>query len=294
MPSLHSQLIALALRALRVKTRGLGALQPRTPPVPTRSMRERFQVTERQVQGRMVYTVAPRDSAATSGHVLYLHGGAYINSFSKQHWSFIGQLVERLGCTVTAPDYGLAPRHTVDDAFTLLLALYRELVDASGASRLTVMGDSAGGGLGLALAQELRLHGLPQPGHLVLLSPWLDVALENPGIAAVDALDPFLGVPRLREAGRTWAGQRDVRDPRVSPLYGPLEGLAPITLYMGTHDIFVADARTFREQVRTVGGALDYVEVEGMLHVWMLLGLPESKSVLQHLVAKLGTSVGIS
>ena len=199
----------------------------------------------------------------------------------------LAALVTDLNCTVIAPDYPLAPRHTVDDAFAMLDQLYRELLVTIQPENLVVMGDSAGGGLTLALAQKLRDDGLPQPAHLTLLSPWLDVTLVNPEVAPLVKQDPMLEPVSLKAAGLAWAGKRLPTDPLVSPIYGSLKGLAPISLFTGTHDLLFADCRKLQAQAAAQNIPIDYHQAEGMLHVWMLIPTPEAKLAVAQIKAGL-------
>ena len=243
---------------------------------PPRETRHECNVAGRRFHDRKVFTLTPK-TAPSRKHILYIHGGAYVQNFVRQHWTFLAMLVKHTHCTITAPDYPLAPKHTYVDAFAMMIPLYEEIIKTSGAKNTILMGDSAGGGFALALAQKAKVDGIQQPEKIILLSPWLDISLENPQIQAVDPLDPFLGVPGLRQAGGLYAGNTDLRNFMLSPIYGPLQGLAEISLFVGSRDILVADARKLYSLAMEQGTAINYREYEDMLHVWMLLNLPESK-----------------
>lgn len=292
MPSLRSQLFVAILRIIGMK-RNLNRLpqrvanKERTKTEPTRRHRKRHDITRRELNGHNVWTIAPKEGASEK-YLIYLHGGAYVNSFASQHWSFISRLVQRLNCTVVAPDYPHAPEHCVRETSDLVLQVYRETVaQARGPANVVLMGDSSGGGIGLALAQRLREEGESQPGYTVLLSPWLDVTLSHPEIPAVDRVDPFLGVEGLRWAGLAYARDTDPKDHQVSPIYGSLKGLAPISIFIGTRDILHPDCRKVRSRAEAEGINIDYHEYEGMVHNWMLVPLPESKRVLNAIVQRL-------
>jgi acetyl esterase/lipase len=156
-----------------------------------------------------------------------------------------------------------------------------------GSGNVTLMGDSSGGGICLALAQRLREENLPQPRRIVLLAPWLDASLSNPEIAALDNIDPFLDEDGLKYAGSVYARDVDPKDYLVSPLYGSLRGLARVTLFIGTCDILFPDCRKLRDLAAAEGVQIDYREYDDMLHDWMLICLPESKHVLREIVDQL-------
>ena len=288
MPSIQSRAITVLLHLLRVKRtvnrmRERVANGDRTYTEPSKRLHRKHRISKQEINGHLVWTIAPKDNAGDK-HVIYLHGGAYVNSFASQHWDFMSKLVDALNCTVTAPNYPHAPEHYVHDVYTLLLPIYTELAARAGSSNITIMGDSSGGGISLALAQRLREDGLDQPGHVVLLSPWLDATLSNPEIPVVDKIDPFLGVEGLKYGGEVYARDVDPCSYLVSPVYGSLKELAPISLFIGTRDILFPDCRKLREKAASEGVRLDYREYEGMVHNWMLGPMPEAEHAIMEIV----------
>lgn len=284
MPSLRSKLLVVILRLIGVK-RDMHRLSERvaagdrTRTEPTALQRMNFHVTNREVDGHTVWTIAPR-TGSNGNSIIYLHGGVYVSSFASQHWDFITKLVQTLGCTVVAPNYPHAPEYDCRQTVDLVLRVYQETVAAAGsASRVTVMGDSSGGGIALSLAQRLRAEGLAQPANLILLSPWLDASLSNPEIPALDKIDPFLDHAGMQWAGRSYAEELDPANPLASPVNGALENLAPITLFIGTRDILLPDCRKLRDRAAAAGVAIEYHEYESMVHNWMLVPIPEAQQV---------------
>lgn len=260
--------------------------KPQPPPAPPLAIRRDHAVRERQVAGFTTYTVSPR-SRPTRGALLYVHGGAYVAQITRQHWAFVGWLVERLGCCVEVPIYGLAPAHTYREAFPLLTHCYQDLLADHPGGAVALAGDSCGGGMVLALAQSLDQRDLPQPEGIVLLSPWLDLTLSNPQIAETEALDPWLSVAGLVAAGRHWAGGDDPSAPLTSPINGRLSGLAPVSTFVGTHDLLLADCRRLRFLAQAAGLALRHVEYPAMFHTWMLAPIPEGDLAREQILAHL-------
>lgn len=256
---------------------------PKGPSAPPAKLLRRHAVTTRQVDGFDCHTVAPRDRRAERA-ALYLHGGAYIGEISPQHWALVSRLADA-GVRVEVPVYGLAPQHTYRDAFPFLTAVYRDLVAEHGAQATTLAGDSAGGGLALGLARTLGAAGLPQPRRLILIAPWLDLTMSNPGIPAVEARDPWLRRAGLHEAARAWAGGDDPTDPRLSPLNGPLPGLAPIDVYVGTRDICLPDSLLLRDRAVAEGAELRLTVCEGAVHVYPLVPAPEGRAAAREIVS---------
>ena len=288
MPSIQSKAINVMLHLTRMK-RTVNRLRQRvesgdrTYTEPSPRLHRIHQISKRQLNGHLVWTIAPREQPSAT-HVIYLHGGAYVNSFASQHWDLMSKLVQALNCTVVAPNYPHAPEHNVHDVFAFMLPLYNELADETGSSNITIMGDSSGGGISLALAQRLRDDGLTQPRRLILLSPWLDATLSNPEIAEFDKIDPFLGVEGLRYGGAAYARDVDPKSYLVSPVYGSVKGLAPISLFIGTRDILFPDCRKLRDRAADEGVRLDYREYDEMVHDWMLGPMPEAKHAVGEII----------
>ncbi|MGY1738140.1 alpha/beta hydrolase fold domain-containing protein [Geodermatophilus sp. SYSU D00684] len=242
------------------------------------ALRRRHEVATRLVESREVHTVAPRGGG--SGRVaVYLHGGAYVAGMAPQHWALVGRLADA-GVRVVVPDYGLAPRCTYRDAYRLLDAVYRGLGDD-----VVLAGDSAGGGLALGFAQTLLGTGLPQPRRLALIAPWLDLALTGPGVADAEARDPWLSSAGLAETGRAWAGGDDPADPRLSPVHGPLAGLPPVRVWIGTRDLLHPDVVRLRDRAAAAGAQVDVTVRPGAVHVYPLTPTPEGRAGTREVVA---------
>jgi monoterpene epsilon-lactone hydrolase len=239
-------------------------------------VRTKFYVTGRDVRGHRCYTLRPR-TPSRSPHIFYSHGGAYVHQVEAAHWEFLDRLIEMTGAAVTVPLYPLAPAHRYDETIPMVWESYEATTGAEAPANQVIMGDSAGGALSLFLAQRLKAWNRPQPRRIVLISPWLDITLTDPSMPELDRRDPYLSTEGLREAGRLYAGELDPHDPRVSPIYGDLDGLAPLSVYAATRDILLADARRLLELTAQRGVTIDYEEYPGMFHGWILQSLPESK-----------------
>src|SRR5829696_6631733 len=180
MPSLMSRAVEWMLPLTGLKhvfsseanlRRAVARNRMRGPALPSWLMRRRLGIQERDERQCRVFTLHPRVKRAAGLHILYLHGGAFVFAITPQHWRFIARLIQRLGCSVTVPLYPLAPEHTCREVFDFLLPLASELLTEN---RQTVfMGDSAGGGMALALSQQLHAAGLSLPARVALISPAL-------------------------------------------------------------------------------------------------------------------------
>ena len=280
MPSLAVHALSLLFRATRkprlATERAARArlAERKDGPTPPPKLSQTHRISSRDVGGFPVYTVLPAGTDTPGRAVLYLHGGAYVSAITPWHWSLITRIADE-GFRVEVPLYGLAPEHTYLEAFPFLEQVYRELVAQVPAERTAFAGDSAGGGLALALAQTLPGAELPVPGRLVLISPWVDATLTNPGIAEVEPKDPWLATVGGLVCARAWARGDDLAEPRLSPVNGPMAGLPPTDVYIGTHDLFLPDVRELCARLTAAGVPVWKEEAEGAFHVYPLIPCPE-------------------
>ncbi|WP_181161142.1 alpha/beta hydrolase fold domain-containing protein [Labrys okinawensis] len=284
-PSFASRSLHGLFRLLRVKDwarppvlQALIRLSRSTgPALPSARLRNLCEIRQDIAHGDRVFHLGARDGGKAPFHLLYLHGGAYSFAISFLHWRFLENLIRRTGCSVTVPFYPLAPENGHRKVLASVLAHYTDLCARVAPERVVVMGDSAGGGLALALAQALVAAGQPQPGQLVLLSPWLDLTMDDPATLAHRPHDPVITPEAARAAARLYAGDLPLNDPAVSPLYGEMRGLAPIAIMTSTADLLNPEAHRLEQRLKAAGQPVELLEQAGMVHAWMLLPLPEAE-----------------
>ena len=250
---------------------------------PSRRWRDRHDVRIDDVHGHPCYTIAPRTpraAAPAAPNVLYLHGGCYTFEISTYHWDFVAAVIARTGATVTVPIYPLAPEHDHREGYAMLRPL-AERCNARG--DLVVMGDSAGGGLALALAQHHTARACP-PRRTILISPWVDLALEDPQISDLDRRDPILSRGGLVAAGAMWANGLDPKHSDISPLYGAMKLPTPVLILVGTNEILLPDCRALRDKLARAGTRVDYIEAENLFHDYpLVVRLPEARAALDRI-----------
>ena len=230
------------------------------------------EVAQYAIGPMQVFEVPAEDN--TKPVVLYLHGGAYVHNFTPQHWKAMAEWAKTTGCGIVAPNYPLLPLHTAAEAHPLVMQLYCEMLKGIPSSRILIMGDSAGGGFTLALAQQLRNDSIDLPRHLVLISPWVDVMGGDPSL---QERDNWLTIDVLQRYGTAWAGEMDVADPIISPLYGDMEGLPPTDLFTGTWEVFYTDVCKTYEKMKSAGVDARLHVAEKMGHVYPLWPSPEGR-----------------
>jgi acetyl esterase/lipase len=144
------------------------------------------------------------------------------------------------------------------------------------------MGDSAGGGLSLAITEKLKADGIRMADELILISPWVDVAMDNPTIEAFTEVDPWLWPDSVRVCGRMWAGEAGTGDWHVSPIYGDLSGIVHVTVFTGTKEVILPDTlRLFEKLDRNADNKL--IVGDGMMHVYPLMPIPEAHQAQQEI-----------
>ena len=241
------------------------------------SLRLRAPVAESDANGTQVFTLNP-DAAGPA--VVYLHGGAFINPFNAYQWRFMDRLASETGARVVAPAYHLAPWADYRRAYDDLLALWETLPD----NPVILMGDSAGGGLALGLAEALVKAGTRLPDRLVLFSPWVDLSMDNPDIPAYAEVDPILRLELVRVHGRYWAGDGDTHHWQVSPLYGDMAGLPPTDIYCGTRELLSPDIVRLSEGLTRAGVETRLTVGRGLNHDYPLMPLPEADRAVREVV----------
>ena len=284
MPSPQHQLLARVIPVIRRRSevhdpeqvrRDVLAAQARADPSPPRSVARRFDVVESEAAGLRVHELQPRGTTPVRT-VLYLHGGGFVSGLDRLHWRYAARLAGELGLRVVLPSYPLTPTHTWRDAVPGLVDLFEGLAVAS-AHGVVLMGDSAGGGLAVGVAQQVARRPGPQPTHLVAFAPWVDLTGSTPGTEEAAARDPWLTLSKLRLYGGWW-GAGDPPVPEASPLTGSLAGLPPTLVLCGTRDLLLPQSRALVDGLREAATPVRYVEQPGLIHVYPLLPVPEART----------------
>ena len=246
---------------------------------------KKYRSDEFLAQNRHVITFSENIKKEAGKHIVFLHGGAYTAEEKPGHWWLIEQLVKSLGCKISFIQYPLAPEHNYRQTHEMLLLAYTELTQKSPKDTFYLLGDSAGGGLVLAFAQTLRDQKFTkQPQKLALLSPWLDLSMSNPEVENLESRDLLLSAKTLATCGKWFAGETDVKSPVLSPLYGNMNDLISIAVFVGTHEIFLPDCRLLKQKIQSSNTKLYYREYEGMQHDWILFPIKERDELLNELI----------
>lgn len=253
------------------------------PYVLPKYIQRKFDIEKQYFDGMEYYVFNQRKNMSGKS-ILYLHGGGYIKQPSFYHWYFLGKIAKETDVAIIVPIYPKAPNHQYEDSFDKVLPLYEWIAETAGEENVILMGDSAGGGFALALAQLLLEKKLPQPRKIILLSPWLDITMNNPDANVLENKDPMLGIYGLVQMGKAYAGDSDTNHYLLSPINGRIDGLGEVTLFIGTHEVFLPDARKFRDIAISGGVRMNYFEYPKMNHIFVLFPIPEAKKATKKIV----------
>ena len=210
--------------------------------------------------------------------VYYLHGGGYVSGSCATHRAVVGRIADAAGVPAFSLDYRLAPEHPFPAAVVDAWMGYWWLIQQGFApEHIVVAGDSAGGGLALALVVALRDAGLPEPAGAALLSPWVDLALTTPSLAANEDTD-FLNPAVLAASATMYLAGRAAAEPLASPLYADLCGLPPLLVQVGTAEMLLDDGVRLAERGAAAGVDVTLERWDDMVHVWHFMFLIEPRA----------------
>lgn len=285
MPSLRAQLVNRYIRMIMKPKR----LDLMAPPLLREWIEQRSiailpkDVAQEDVDDGKVRGEWRRPVEGGARTVLYLHGGGYVFGSPRTHRTLTAPLARAAGADVFVPYYRLAPEHQCPAAVEDALAAYDWLI-ARGVKpeNLVIAGDSAGGGLALAALLELKREGRALPAGAVLFSPWTDLTGSGETMTNNARSDAMFLRETIMGGAAKYYGSLDPKDPRVSPLYGDLEGLPPLLVFASDSEMLYSDSTRLVEKARAAGAPVRFEERRGLVHVWPLFHplIPEAREAL--------------
>ncbi|MCR5089387.1 MAG: alpha/beta hydrolase fold domain-containing protein [Oscillospiraceae bacterium] len=220
------------------------------------------------------------DNEKTEHVIFYIHGGYYVYQMGSEQMSTMNRLANTTNSTIVMPIYPLAPFYTTEDNYETMVSLYEQVCRENDGKKIILMGDSAGGGYALALAEGLSAHGIEQPDELILLSPWVDVTMSNPNIP--DYYDPMLTITMGRTSGEAWAGSLPMDNWQVSPINGDLSDLKNVTIFVGTRELFYPDDTLLAEKL-SANPNVTLVIGKGQNHVYPVYPTLEGRIAVEQI-----------
>ena len=263
-------------------------------PLTVDERRQTMEATSFKVQGDIAIEtlmVAERDvewlrapGVQDGRAILYLHGGGYVIGSLNTHRALAGEVSRAAQAAALLIDYRLAPEHPFPAAVDDGVAAYRWLLDQGFASEHTaIAGDSAGGGLTMAVLLAARDQGLPMPGAGVCISPWVDMTCSNDSYTTRAAADPMVGSAGITQMAAMYLNDTEPTNPLASPNFADLSGLPPLLIHVGTDEVLHDDSVALDARA-TAAGVDSTLEVwDGMIHVWHAFYpmLPEGKEGIE-------------
>ena len=212
-------------------------------------------------------------TVSCSGVILYLHGGGYCTGDLDYACLYGEVLAAETGAVTVCPAYRLAPEAPFPAALEDALSAYQWILDAYPEKPVSLIGESAGGGLCYALALKLKETGLPRPAGIVTISPWTDLTLSGDSHTDNRDADPSLTTEKLAVFAGHYCGGHDPADPLISPLFGRLDGLPEGLIFVGGDEILKDDAVRMQAALETAGCRSELTAAEGLWHAYILYGL---------------------
>lgn len=240
-----------------------------------------MRVERTRLGGVPTEVLVPEDDRG-DGALMYIHGGGYVIGSPRTHRGMVARLAIHARMRAYLPDYRLAPEHPFPAALDDCVLAWAELQQSD--KRLVLAGESAGGGLCVALCQRIPEKGLRLPEKVYLQSPWLDLSLEQGSYATRNRLDPLLKTDWLAsEFARPYAAGADRHHPAMSPLYGRADGFPPTLMHVGTHEILYDEALAWSDKLNAAGVPVQVHVGRGLWHAWPFFApmLPEANEALR-------------
>jgi|GEM_PF-226021 len=218
--------------------------------------------------------------------LLYLHGGGWVSGSGGNYLPLAADISMAAKCAVLLPDYRLAPEHPFPAGLDDCVAAHNWLVangpsGPSPAQATFIAGDSAGGNLTLATLLALRDRGFALPAGGIAISPATDFTLSSEALKSV--IDPIISARTMPEFRNLYLGKTDPRNPLASPVFGDFRGIPPLLIQAGEHEMLRDDSLRVARKARADGIPVTLEIWPGMVHVFQIRGLPESREAIQHI-----------
>ena len=241
-----------------------------------------FNMTHIELKNFSMKLLSLKENPSQDHVILQLHGGGYMGAVRNAYYVFAGLYNEvSHGCNVLTTDYRVAPEHPYPAALEDAVASYQWLLDKGYyGEQIIVAGDSAGGGLAMAMCMYLKDHHMPMPGGVVAMSPWTDLTASGESYETNYERDPLFGNTKDSLIYvNDYAGDHDKMDCYISPLFGDFRGFPPMLIQVGSLEMLLSDSVSVAAKAREQGIRVRLSIYEGMFHVFQMayLNIPESK-----------------
>ena len=241
-----------------------------------------FNMTSFDLENFSMKLLSSKENPDLDHVILQLHGGGYMAPIRNAYYVFAGLYNEiSHGMDVLSPDYRVAPEDPYPAALEDAIASYKWLLDRGySPDKIILAGDSAGGGLCMALCMYLRDNGMQMPMGIVTMSPWADLTTSGESYENNFNKDPLFGGSKESIIYlNSYAGDHDKAEPYISPIYGSFKEFPPMLIQVGSNEMLLSDSKTVAEKARAEGVRVRLHVYEGMFHEFQMAytAIPESK-----------------
>ena len=241
-----------------------------------------FNMTHIEMENFSMKLLSLKENPNQDHVILQLHGGGYMGAVRNAYYVFAGLYNEvSKGMSVLPIDYRVAPENPYPAALEDAVSAYQWLLGQGWfAEDIIVTGDSAGGGLAMALCHYLKDHGMQLPCGIVAMSPWTDLAASGESYETNFERDPLFG--KTRDSliyNKDYIGDNDPYNAYISPLYGDFRGFPPMLIQVGSYEMLLSDSVSVASKARHQGVKVRLSIYDGMFHIFQMAAkmLPESK-----------------
>jgi monoterpene epsilon-lactone hydrolase len=208
--------------------------------------------------------------------IIYLHGGVYTYGNINAYRAMLSHLARSLQSTILYVEYSLSPEHPFPAANNEILKVYREIQKKYPDYNITIIGDSAGGGLAISLVNDAQKADLPMPASLVLISPWIDLKCNNRSYETKQAVDPILSKKFLYDHALLYAPNK-LKEADPSEL--KFKKFPPVLLLVGTDEVLNDDSKNFYTSIKPIQAKAKIKEFAGQKHVWVFSHIDSKASI---------------
>jgi len=220
--------------------------------------------------------------------LIFIHGGAFISGPAQHHWDTAKAIAKQTKAKIWMCNYPKAPENQITAISENIDAIYETALKAFQSDQISIMGDSVGATLAAALIQRLIIKQITLPTKIILVTPVMDASMSNSEIEAIEPVDPMLSKVGVLSAKRMCAGNRDLQDPILSPIYGNFEGFPDTFLVLAAHDIMYPDGKRAAMKMQQANVNVEIMEGRNMPHIWPFLPvMKEAKTSLNQIIQKL-------
>ena len=229
------------------------------------------------IEGYECITITPKNPLKDR-RILYIHGGAFVFPITKLHWKAIADIVRKSNIPAVVPLYPFVPEHTYKDIHAHIKYVYEKIITSIDPSSVTIVGDSAGGNLALILPFLVKAS--RQPGHIIVLSPVVDLSADNPSMDVIEPTDPLLPLDAIRFLLPRYYVGKTAKDPLISPLFADYTKITS-NLYIlnGGKDLLSPDIELFHKMLEKKSIQHTYIFEQHLPHAWPILPLRSASAI---------------